>query len=87
MVKTREIIRLKGTIIITEYDRRGNPLEIGMETDDFQTYIVTCKERGNELFKYIAKKVILDCYLEGKSYFGSPLISVMDYFFEEGGCK
>jgi len=82
MVKTGEIVRLKGTIIVTESDRRGKPLEIGIETDDFQTYIVTCRKLGKELFNHIAQKVTLDCQLEGQSYFGNPMISVLGYFFE-----
>ncbi|MFC1568785.1 hypothetical protein ACFL4L_00995 [bacterium] len=85
MVKVKEIITLKGMIIITESDRKGYPLEIGVETDDFQTYIITCKKRGKELFSHIANKATLHCQLEGKSYFGNPLISILDYFIDEGG--
>jgi hypothetical protein len=78
MVKT-EIIDLKGVITVTERDRRGIPLEIGIETDDFLTYVITCKRKGKELFKHISRKAAISCLIEGKNYFGNPLISVVDY--------
>lgn len=79
MVKTREIIDLMGIVIVTERDRRGVPLEIGIETDDFLTYVITCKMKGKELFNHISKKAAISCLIEGKNYFGNNLISVVDY--------
>ena len=79
MVKTREIIDLEGIVVVTERDRRGVPLEIGIETDDFLTYVITCKRKGKELFHYISKKTAISCLIEGKNYFGNTLISVVDY--------
>ncbi|MBN1783304.1 hypothetical protein JW948_19370 [bacterium] len=83
MVETMEIVDLKGVITVTDSDRKGKPLEIGIETDDFQTFVITCRKRGTELFDHIARKVTLHCRLEGKNYYGNPLISILDYSLDE----
>ncbi|MBN2105036.1 hypothetical protein JW835_13425 [bacterium] len=85
MSKAKEIVRLTGVITVTESDRKGKPLEIGIETDDFLTYVITCKRKGRELFKHISKRVSITCKIEGKNYFGNALISVIDYLLLKEG--
>ena len=79
MIATHEMRVLTGRITVTESDRKGNPLEIGIETDDFLTYVITCKKRGKELFNCISRKVVITCQMEGRNYYGNSLISITDY--------
>lgn len=79
MNRTAEMITLKGIITATESDRKNKPLEIALETDDFQSYVITCKKRGKELFNHISKIATLQCQMEGKNYYGNPLITVLEY--------
>lgn len=79
MEKAPEIITLKGVITVTESDRKNKPLEIAVETDDFQTYVITCKKQGKELFNHISEKVTLQCQMEGKNYYGHRMITILEY--------
>lgn len=87
MIRTSGKITLKGMITVTESDRKNKPLEIALETDDFQSYVITCKERGKELFDHISENATLHCELEGKNYYGHPLITVLEYRIDPGGPK
>ena len=79
MKEPNNMVDLNGVIIVTESDRWGKPLEIAVETDDFQTYIITGKQKGKELFKHISKRLSLSCQLEGKNYYGHSIVSVFNY--------
>jgi hypothetical protein len=83
MSSAPKIITLNGVITMTESDRKNKPLEIAIETDDFQTYVITCKNKGKELFNYISEKATLQCELEGKNYYGHPIITILEYSIQK----
>ena len=87
MAGASEIISLNGIITVTENDRRNQPLEIAIETDDFQTYVITGKQLGKELFNHISEKITLSCQVEGKNYYGLPMITILEYAIHQNGSK
>jgi len=79
MDDSKKGVVIRGFLVATERDRRGRPLEIAVETDDFQQYIVDHAGRGNELIKHLSEEVHVQGRITGTDYRGIQIIEIADY--------
>lgn len=70
---------IRGFLVATERDRRGRPIEIAVETDDFQQYIIDHAGKGHELIQYLSEEVHIQGKIMGADYRGNQIIEITDY--------
>ena len=63
-------MRVSGFVTPLEKDKSGNVLQVALEDDDFNKYVIIIDKKNNELLKHINKKVIVSG-------------DIMDYDFNE----
>ena len=72
-------VRIKGFIIPTELNRHGRPVEIGIETETFERYIIGPGKQGKELFAHVFSEVEASGTLIGDSSEGNPIFKINAY--------
>lgn len=68
-----------GYVIINEKDRRGNIVQIALETEDFQKFIVGDNIAARKLLNLINSKICVEGYIAEKSYDGQEIIFVKNF--------
>lgn len=72
-------VYIKGFIIPTEINRHGRPVEIGIETEAFDRFIVGNGKLGRELFAYLFSEVEASGTLTGESSEGDPILNILEF--------
>ena len=72
-------MNIKGLIVPTERNRHGRPVEIGIETESFDRYIIGHGKRGRELFAHLFCEVEVSGTLIGDSTEGDPILNINEY--------
>ena len=72
-------VEITGSILATDVDRRGKVLEVVLETDDFQQYIIERDFRGRELYNLLYSNVVVHGSLIGEDEHGKQIIKVGSY--------
>jgi hypothetical protein len=70
---------LTGFILATDFNRRGKVLEVALETEDFQKYIITPNHKGKELFDLLYSKITVYGFITGEDINGDSIIKIDDY--------
>lgn len=73
------LVTITGFILATDFSRHGKVMEIVLETEDFQQYIVTATQKGKELFDLLYSKVTAHGFITGKDAYGNQIIKIEDY--------
>lgn len=72
-------IEITGVILATDFDRHGQILEIALETDDFQKYIIHPDIKGKSLIENILNRVIIQGVISGRNEEGNYILQVRNY--------
>lgn len=72
-------IKIIGKVKVNDYDKGGNVVQVSLETEDFEKYIIGDNNKGKELLKLIDKKVKVNGYIRGEYYDGSEILFVESY--------
>lgn len=72
-------VTITGYILATDFTRRGKVLEISLETEDFQQYVITPNHKGKELFDLLYSKVTVHGVILGKDVHGNKIIKIDGY--------
>lgn len=75
----KDTIKITGFILATEFSRNGKVMEIALETDDFQQYIIMANHKGKELFDLIYCNVTVRGVLTGKDAHENKIIKIENY--------
>lgn len=68
-----------GYIMAVEKDKRGNTLQVALETDNFDRFIIGGNKMGRELINYIFKKVKVKGHIAGEQFNGNEIFFVTHY--------
>lgn len=71
--------KIIGKINANDYDKGGNVVQVSIETENFEKYIIGDKNKGKELLKLIDKIVKVNGYIGGEYYDGSEILYVKNY--------
>lgn len=72
-------IKIAGVIAPRERDKRGNPIQVSIDTDRFERYIIADDAKGQELLNYLNADVEIEGRVIGEDIDGYKLVSVMRY--------
>jgi hypothetical protein len=72
-------IKITGYIIPIDWDKSGYVVQVSIETEDFDRYIVADNLSGRALFNYIDKKVEVLGHIIGEGLNGNEILSVNDF--------
>ena len=78
-IPSEDVVKITGFVIATEFSRNGKVMEIAVETEGFQEYIVTPNQRGKELFDYIYCNVTAYGVITGKNAQNNQIIKIDSY--------
>ncbi len=72
-------IKIAGVIAPRERDTRGNLIQVSIDTDRFERYIIADDAKGRELLNYLNADVEIEGSVIGEDIDGYKLVSVMRY--------
>ena len=75
----RNQIKITGYVTSTDRDKRGNVVQVAIETEDFEKYIVAENKVGRKLFDFINKKVKVNGFIAGQYLNGREIIFINNY--------
>lgn len=73
------VIKIKGVITVSNKDKSDHVIEVAIESDDFEKYIVANNKISKSLFDLIEKKVKVRGQVTGENMFGDQIIKINDY--------
>lgn len=76
--KNRQIT-ITGIIVSSDFDKRGNVIEVAIETETFGRYIVADNNKGQELLNLIDKEVRAIGSISGEDIYGNSIIVISKY--------
>lgn len=72
-------MKIAGVIAARERDKRGNLIQVSIDTDRFERYIIADDAKGRELLNYLNNDVEIEGKVIGEDIDGYKLISVVHY--------
>jgi len=72
-------VKINGFIASKDRDQRGNLVQVSIETDKFERYIVNDDDRGRELFDFINQDIEVRGRVIGEDIDGNKIISISKY--------
>ena len=72
-------IEITGVILATDFDRHGQILEIALETDDFQKYIIHPDVKGKSLIENVLNRVVIRGVISGRNEEGNSILQVRNF--------
>ncbi len=74
-----KLIKINGTILVTDRDRAGDIIQIAIEDDNLQRYLILNSKLSKKLYQLVNKRItayaeVVDEYLNGK-----PIIRLINF--------
>jgi hypothetical protein len=70
-----EIFLIKGVMIPTQWDKRGQIIQVALQTDSFEKYIID-EDANPEYLKWLDKHVRVQAQLLGEDLVGCKIIKI-----------
>ena len=68
-----------GYIMSAEKDKRGNTIQVALETDNFDRFIIAENKVSRELNDFLFKKVKVKGYISGEQLNGNEIFFITHY--------
>lgn len=76
---SNETVEINGFVLISDYDRRGNIVELMIETEYLDKYIITPDVISRKLLPFLNRKLRLRGIVTGENVRGKKVIRVKSY--------
>lgn len=76
---SEESMEINGFVLVSDYDRRGNIVELMIETDYFDKYIIAPDDMGRQLWTSLNRKMRLNGVVTGENLRGRKVFRVESY--------
>lgn len=73
------VMELTGHIRPNQRDKSGNVVQLFLETEDFERYIIDDSQIGTSLLKHIHDRVVLSGFIAGEFFDGREIICATKY--------
>ena len=73
-----DTIEIRGVVIPAQWDRRGNIIQVAVQTDSFEKYLIE-GEKDAELMKRVDQTLHIRGKIIGEDVVGQKIILVSDY--------
>ncbi len=70
---------ISGFLLVSDYDRRGNIIELMIETEHFDRYIIAPDKTGRKLWAFLNQKIKLTGRVTGENLKGAKVFQVESY--------
>jgi hypothetical protein len=70
------VVVVTGIVIPSERDSHGNVVEVAVETEDFETYVIAPADSNEGLFELVDEKVRVSGKVSGKDINDNPILAV-----------
>lgn len=80
-------VTITGVPLVTDYNRHGKILEIVIETEDFQQYIIYRNAVCDKLYNHISKVVTANGVIIGKNSSGNPILELTKFTLSDNGSR
>lgn len=78
-IQNRKLREIMGNIRPNQRDKSGNVVQLFLETEDFERYIIDDSQIGDSIFEHINSRVILKGYVAGEFFDGREIICATGY--------
>ena len=78
-MRETSLITVTGLILGTDFNRRGEVIEVAIEAEDFKKYIVQHDAVGGQLYDKLLSTVTVNGFIIGADSDNNPIISVKEY--------
>lgn len=78
-IRTKNHIKITGYVTSVDHDKGNNVLQVAIETENFEHYIVADNRIGKELLNCVDQKVKVSGLIIGEYFDGSEIIHVNTY--------
>ena len=72
-------VKVVGYITSSDWDKRGNVVEVTLETEDFEKYVIADSEKGVELINFIDENIKAYGQITGEDIYGNKILVVSKY--------
>ena len=77
--KYPRFVKIIGEITVFDKDKSGHIIEVAIESEDFEKYIVVCDVKCKPLLELVQKKIKAKGILTGENIFGNQLFEISEY--------
>ena len=77
--KSNNQVKVVGYITSSDWDKHGNVIEITLETENFEKYLIADNEKGMELLDLIDETVKASGKITGEDINGNKILEVKKY--------
>lgn len=77
--RSNRSITVTGVVTPSDWDKHNNVVQVAIETDYFQKYIVAEEMVGKELMQLIDASVSVQGVIDGEDFYGNPIIILKKY--------
>jgi len=77
--KVKSKVKVIGYITSSDWDKHGNTVEVTIETEDFDKFVIADNEKGTELLDYIDESVKVYGEITGEDIYGNKILTVSRY--------
>jgi hypothetical protein len=79
----QSIREIHGTILATEKDRSGDIIQVAVEDDNLQKYLVLNSYLGKKLFRFVNERMVVFGEVVDDDFKGCPIINLSGFIREE----
>ncbi len=77
--ETFEKVEIQGVVFPTQWDRRGRIIQMAIQTDGFEKYLVD-EEHNDTLIHMIDEKILVHGVIIGEDIQGQKVIKIVDVY-------
>lgn len=74
-----KVITINGTILVTERDRAGDIIQVAIEDDNLQRYIILNSIPYTDLYKLVNKRITAYVEVVDEVLNGKPIVKLISY--------
>jgi hypothetical protein len=79
----RNVKEIHGTILATERDRSGDIIQVAVEDDNFQKFLILNSYLCKKLFRFVNERMIIYGEIVDEDIKGYPIISLSGFIRED----
>jgi hypothetical protein len=78
-----DLINVSGYIRVEDRDKSGNIIQVALETDEMEKFIIYSNDESNELINFVDKRVLVTGSILNQDYLDYKLITINKFFVQQ----
>lgn len=72
-------MEIHGTIIAMERDRAGDVIQVAIEDDNMQRYLILGSDQSSRLFPFVNQRIVVHASIVEEDLKGRPIVRLIDF--------